>query len=217
MAFFAALGSTFPFSLTPPRTRQSNSWMEDSDGAAIKQAQAGSTDAFRALVERHSRAVFRLAYRMTGHEQDAEDTVQETFLRAWRQLQRFDGRARFSTWLYTIATNCALDLVRARKRRGETTGEAREDGGEAFATVATSAPSPERLAASGQIAHRVRAALNDLSDAERAAFLLRHFEGVPTSEISRALGCSDASARQSVFRAVQKMRLALEPAAGRRV
>lgn len=192
--------------------------MEDNDREAIREAQAGSTDAFRALVERHSRAVFRLAYRMTGHEQDAEDTVQETFLRAWRRLQRFDGRAKFSTWLYTIASNCALDMVRARKRRGEVTGEAHsEEDASAFAAVPAAAPSPERLAESGQIAERVRAALNGLSDAERAAFLLRHFEGAPTAEISRALGCSDASSRQSVFRAVQKMRLALEPVAGRRV
>lgn len=93
--------------------------MEDNDAAAIEQARAGSSEAFRVLVERHSRAVFRLAYRMTGNEQDAEDTVRETFLRAYRQIGRFDSRSRFSAWLFTIAANCSLDLPRKRWRRTE--------------------------------------------------------------------------------------------------
>ena len=83
--------------------------MENSDAAAVARVRAGDPDAFRVLVERHSRSVFRLAFRMTGNEQDAEDLVQETFLRAYRQLGRFDGAAGFSTWLYRIAANCSLD------------------------------------------------------------------------------------------------------------
>src|SRR5947207_4412508 len=94
--------------------------MDASEAAAVlARARQGDQRAFGALVERHSRSVFRLAFRMTGNEQDAEDLVQETFLKAYKQLHRFDGRSAFGTWLYRIAANCSLDLIRARKNRAE--------------------------------------------------------------------------------------------------
>src|SRR4249920_1050768 len=93
--------------------------MELTDAAFVSKARAGDSDAFRVLVERHGRSLFRLAFRMTGNEQDAEDVVQESFLRAYRQLAKFDDRASFGTWLYRIAVNASLDLVRSRKRRNE--------------------------------------------------------------------------------------------------
>src|ERR1041385_755977 len=100
------------------RPRSSNNMMEDSDLRAVVQAQAGDHDAFRLLVERHSAPLFRLAYRMTGNEQDAEDIVQETFLRAYRQLPKFESRSSFRTWLHRIAANSALDTLRKRRRQG---------------------------------------------------------------------------------------------------
>src|ERR1041384_4856740 len=93
--------------------------MEETDAAALARAKAGDKDGFRLLVERHSRSVFRLAYRLTGNEQDAEDVVQETFLRAYKQLQNFESRASFGTWLYRIGANYALDMIRSRKRHQE--------------------------------------------------------------------------------------------------
>src|SRR5271166_484149 len=93
--------------------------MEPTDVEAVGRARSGDSNAFRVLVERHSRSLFRLAFRMTGNQQDAEDVVQDSFLRAYKQLARFDERASFGTWLYRIATNCSLDLVRARKRRAQ--------------------------------------------------------------------------------------------------
>src|SRR5438876_9420552 len=101
--------------------------MEKSDATAVADVRAGDPDAFRVLVERHSRSIFRLAFRMTGNEQDAEDLVQETFLRAYKQLHRFDGRAAFGTWLYRIAANCSLDLIRVRKTRNERQTSANSD------------------------------------------------------------------------------------------
>src|SRR5438876_8906142 len=84
--------------------------MEETDPALITRAREGDPDAFRVLVERHSVKLFQLAFRMTGNEQDAEDVVQETFLRAYKQLERFEARAGFGTWLHRIAANCSLDL-----------------------------------------------------------------------------------------------------------
>jgi RNA polymerase sigma-70 factor, ECF subfamily len=198
--------------------------MEWADQAEIKKAQRGDSEAFRVLVERHSRALFRLGFRMTGNESDAEDVVQETLLKAYRQLGSFDGRASFGTWLYRIAANCALDLIRARQRRAEKHYEGKPAGGAAEAPggewrkdplvlLASLDPSPDRLAMSGQVRERLVEAMNELSVAERTAFVLRHFEGMCIADVGRALGCQTGAAKHSVFRAVQKLRRALEPLA----
>ena len=86
--------------------------MEAEASGAAERARLGDNEAFRLLVEQHGRAVFRLAHRMTGNEEDAEDVVQETFLKAYRQIDRYEARCSFSTWLYRIASNCSLDLIR---------------------------------------------------------------------------------------------------------
>ena len=188
--------------------------MELTDSVAVAQARDGDSGAFRVLVERHSRNLFRLAYRMTGHQQDAEDVVQETFLRAYRQLAKFDDRASFGTWLYRIAANCSLDLIRARKRRSENreNHDSHEEGApDPMQLLADGAPTPERLALSSEVERRVAGALDDLSEMERAAFVLRHYEGMCIDDISRTLGVQPNAAKHSVFRAVQKLRRALEP------
>jgi RNA polymerase sigma-70 factor (ECF subfamily) len=185
--------------------------MPEHDAAAVAQARGGDRDAFRLLVERHSRSVFKVAYRVTGNTQDAEDVVQETFLKAYKQLDRFESRASFGTWIHRIAMNCAVDLLRARPKREQLEQmEALDDLGDAAAT-SPPLPSPERLMASAQVGARVNDAMNRLSPLERAAFVLRHFEGRSIDEISRALGIRENAAKHSIFRAVRKMRLALEP------
>jgi RNA polymerase sigma-70 factor (ECF subfamily) len=186
--------------------------MEQSDAAAIAQIRAGNADAFRVLVERHSRSVFRLAFRMTGNQHDAEDLVQETFLRAFRQIRKYDGRASFGTWLYRIAANCSLDLIRSRKRRQEQQTSVDEDGQERTAAVRSETPAPDRLAFSGELQKLLAPALQRLSPTERTAFVLRHYEGMCIEDIGEALGVNAGAAKHSVFRAVQKLRRELEPA-----
>jgi RNA polymerase sigma-70 factor (ECF subfamily) len=190
--------------------------MEWTDQAAADEACKGNQYAFRILVDRHSRSVFRLAFRMTGNEQDAEDLVQETFLRAWKQLHKFDGRAAFGSWLYRIAANCSLDLLRSRGSRKEQQPAAGGDDQELnwMENLASGDPSPERLTQSGQIAALLPPALAQLSATERTAFVLRHLEGCNIEEIARVLGTGTGAAKHSVFRAVQKLRQALEPVWG---
>src|SRR5690242_9036476 len=120
--------------------------MEWSDETAVAKARAGDADAFRVLVERHSRPLFRLAFRMTGNEQDAEDVVQETLLRVYRRIERFDERSSFRTWLYRITVNCSLDLVRARKRRSEQSALKRDEMDDPLESLAATAPTPDRMA-----------------------------------------------------------------------
>jgi RNA polymerase sigma-70 factor, ECF subfamily len=185
--------------------------MEDSDGAVVIRAQSGDGDAFRMLVERHSRSVFRLAYRMTGNEQDAEDVVQETFLRAYKQLSHYESRSSFATWLYRIASNYSLDLIRMRKRHEQRRETGTEEGRDVLDTVPATQPGQDRLVFSNQVSERVSAAMNELSDLERSAFVLRHFEGLSIEEIGGMLGTSLNATKHSIFRAVQKLRKRLEP------
>jgi RNA polymerase sigma-70 factor (ECF subfamily) len=169
---------------------------------------------FHALVDRHARPLFRLAYRMTGSETDAEDLVQETFLKAWKQRSKFDGRASFGTWLHRICANCSLDHLRARKRRQELTVESRSDESEELIDrVAAESPSPERLTLSDEISGILNSALAELTSVERTAFVMRHYEGIGIEEIAETLGVQPGAAKHSVFRAVQKLRRALESVA----
>ena len=186
--------------------------MPQTDAATVALARDGDSEAFRALVERHGRAVFRLAHRMTGNPSDAEDVVQETFLKAYRQLGRFESRANFGTWLHRIAVNCSIDLMRSRAHResGHDT-KGLEQLGAVSEVHDTRQKTPERLMLSTEVQERVNAAMGGLSQMERAAFVLRHFEGQSIEEISHALGLKTNAAKHSIFRAVRKMRLALEP------
>jgi|SRR6266508_1206038 len=185
--------------------------MDCTDEAAVALSRDGDADAFRVLVERHAHSVFRLAYRMTGNEQDAEDVAQESFLRAYRQLRSFDGRASFRTWLYRIVANCSLDLLRKRGRYLQPLPLDGESAGDAVMSAPSPDPGPDRIAMSSQVRDHLAGAMDTLSATERSAFVLRHFEGMCIEDVSRILGCQPSAARHSVFRAVQKLRRALEP------
>lgn len=185
--------------------------MHEADRDAIQAVTAGDPQAFRGLVDRHSRHVHRVAYRLTGNASDADDVVQETFLKAFRQLGRFEARADFRTWIHRIAVNCAVDFIRARRHR-ETAQDPADLERHAVAEAVTSpGPAPDRQYLSSEIGARVTAGLGALTALERAAFMLRHVEGCSIAEIGSALGLKTEAAKHSVFRAVRKMRVVLEP------
>jgi len=180
------------------------------DAAAVAKARGGDQDAFRLLVERHSRSIYRLAYRMTGRPEDAEDVVQETLVRAYRQLGRFEARSNFATWLYRIGFNCAIDYMRARPRRESSETDDKLE----IMSGRSTGPSVDDLVYAGEISDRVQRALDALSPQERAAFLMRHYQGCSISEICRVLDLRTNAAKHSIFRAVRKMRTALRPLVG---
>ncbi len=181
--------------------------MHRDDVDAVRRARSGDEEAYRLLVQRHSRALYRLAFRMTGQRADAEDVHQDTFVRAFRQLDRFEARSNFATWLYRIGYNCAIDHLRGRPRHESV------EGPEALAERAegAGAPTVDDLVYATEIGDRVQAALNGLTAQERAAFLLRHYDGCSIGEICGALELNASAAKHAVFRAVRKMRQALEP------
>ncbi len=197
------------------RMRPSVETIGENDAIAVAQTLAGDRDAFRVLVEKHSRNVHRLAYRMTGNQQDAEEVVQEAFLRAYQKLEQFESRANFGTWVYRIAANYAIGMrqKKSEEAQREQPSRATEEGVEMdlMSTVPDTAPSPERLAQSGQLAKQMRRALSELTPAERTAFVMRHWGGSGIEEIAGALKSSTSAAKNTVFRSVQKLRKALEP------
>jgi RNA polymerase sigma-70 factor (ECF subfamily) len=146
---------------------------------------------FDQIVRETMPALYRLAARVTGSFQEAEDVVQDGYLRAWAALGRgqFEGRAEIETWLYRIVTNCAIDALRARQRRGR------------FAATL-----PEQVAAAGQSAE-VGAALRELASwlealppDQRAAVVLKDMEGLTSAEIATILGCSEGAVEQKLGR-----------------
>lgn len=179
------------------------------DTSVVSRARSGDAEAFRQLVEHHSQPLFRVAYRMTGNQHDADDVVQEAFLRAYRQIDTFEERANFGTWLHRITINCALDLLRARGRLD------RHYGGDPETAEMTGAARTEaqqdRLLMSAELREHVALAMERLSGNERTAFVLRHFEGMPVEEIGKTLGIQVNAAKHTIFRAVRKLRESLEP------
>jgi RNA polymerase sigma-70 factor (ECF subfamily) len=173
------------------------------DAELVARVLAGDPECYAVLVQRHSRALFALAFRITGNGHDADDVVQEAFLRAFRSLSRFEQRADFGTWIYRIALNCALHAK--GRRRLEPAGGQVADPPPAEAPTQRAAPQ-EQSVYSAQVQKRVAAAMQALSRAERAAFVMRHLEGRSIQDIAVVFGCKPNAVKNTVFRAVQKLR-----------
>jgi len=199
-----------------PQSVESANAIADSDALAVERTLAGDRDAFRVLVERHSQNVFRLAYRMTGNRHDAEEVVQEVFLRAYQKLRQFASRANFGTWVYRITANYAIDRMRQRRKEEARREAPRAEGQEKTESdpvnlVHDGKPTPERLTQSIELRKQMQQALAALSHAERTAFVMRHWEGCGIEEIAAVLKSNSGSAKNTVFRAVQKLRRSLQP------
>jgi len=164
-------------------------------------------DDFRAIFEEYGMRLFRLAYRITGHRQDAEDVVQETFIRAHRNRARFDERAQLGSWLHCIATNVAIDVLRKRRRQHERAQESLDS----HHDLSIADPDPEHRAHGREIERLIRQALGRLSEKEKAAFVLRHLEGMSIEEIGRVTGTGTNTTKNLIFRAVRKIRRELAP------
>jgi len=178
------------------------------DGEAIERTLAGDDEAFRVLVERYARAVHRIAARITGHAEDAEDVVQESMIRAYQRLSTFERRSSFATWLHQIAVRCALDLIDSRRRRRE-----QQDSEEVpmIDRIEDQEALPDRRTLGAEARERVAAALGLLTSNEHTAFVMRHCEGMSIREIGSALGTNDNATKNTIFRAVKKLRAELEP------
>lgn len=161
------------------------------DRELVERARAGHRDAFGELVRRHSGLAIGVATRMLRDSDAAEDAAQEAFVRAWRSLDGFRGDARFTTWLYRIVTTTCLQVIRRRRP---------VDGGP-IDDLHAAGPGPEELAVAGDLRARVDDAVQQLSPGDRAAFVLRTFEGLSYEEVGDTLDISVAAVRSRLRRA----------------
>jgi RNA polymerase sigma-70 factor, ECF subfamily len=188
----------------------------ESDAIAVERVLGGDRDAYRLLVERYSRYVYKMAYRLSGNAHDAEEIVQESFFRAYQKLDKFESRSNFGTWVYRIAANYSIDRMRQRTKeeaRREAPERNEEEGllQDPLAVVPDANPSPERLMQSVQLRKQMQQALAELTHAERTAFVMRHWDGCGIEEIASVLNTNTSATKNTVFRAVQKLRRALQP------
>ena len=164
--------------------------MTPSDWELVQRARRGDRDAFRELVERHQRRVAALALGIVRNREDALDIVQETFTKAYQNLDRFKGDAGFYTWVYRIAYNLCVDHQRREAKQAQSPLDADESMAETrgFAD-APRADEPFARARDAEIARRVRQAIAELTPDHRAVILLREVEGLSYAEISQVLDC----------------------------
>jgi RNA polymerase sigma-70 factor (ECF subfamily) len=191
-----------------------------SDADLVRRAKSGDLDALDELVSRHERAVYSLARRIVGHDEDAQDVTQQTFLDAIEHLDTFREEARFKTWLLRIATYAALKII--RKRRGlemvslEAATEPQGDDGAIPHPefIADWRHSPEELASRHETRRLIDDALVELDEKHRLVFLLRDVEGFSVRETAEALGISEVNVKVRLLRARLQLRERLTQAFG---
>ncbi|WP_028104089.1 sigma-70 family RNA polymerase sigma factor [Pseudoduganella violaceinigra] len=176
----------------------------DPDRELVERARAGERAAFDQLVGRYQRRLLRLVLRLLRDQAEAEDVVQETFLRAYRALPRFRGEAAFFTWLYRIALNGARNAILRRRQRG------------APALLPSQAPAPEigtpeSMLLSKQVMLAIDAALEALPLELRTAIVLREIEGLSYEEIGEIMECPLGTVRSRLFRAREAIARRLRP------
>lgn len=198
--------------MTVPADTQTSAAPGPTDADLLERARRGDLDAFEALVARHERRIYTLARRITGHDQDAEDVTQQTFLGAVEHLEDFRGDASFATWIHRIATHAALKILRKRRGLPTVSLEANTEVQEGYDTVphpeyiADWRQSPLELAQLGETGRMIDEALARLDEKHRLVFLLRDVEGLSVRETASALGLSEVNVKVRLLRARLQLR-----------
>jgi len=187
----------------------------DSDNALVKRARDGDFAAFERLFERHRQLVYRFAYQMASRRDDAEDIVQEAFVRAYQNLGKYRDEAKFTTWLLRIVTNLCTDMARMSQRRQAL--EQQEAGGSLLWMTQGDTEDPVDNLNAGMRVAALRKALNALPVHHRTAIILRDLEEKEYSEIAEILGCTMGGAKLRVLRARRALRDRIAPLLGEEV
>ena len=176
--------------------------------ALVQAAKGGDLEAFSQLVKRYDRNIFRIAQHITHNEEDAQDVVQEAFLKAYTNLEQFQGNSKFYTWLVRIAVNEAL--MKLRRRRADKTVSIDEDveteDGSMPREVADWSPNPEQLFGQSELGDILKKTIQGLSPGFRTVFVLRDVEGLSTEETAEMLGLSVPAVKSRLLRARLQLR-----------
>ena len=182
------------------------------DTELVARAKQGAMDAFETLANRYEQRVYSLALRMLRQEEDAEDVTQQTFLSAMENLDRFRGKASFSTWLLRIASHAALKVIRKRKGLDTTSLEEATEEADSYGSIphpeyiADWRQSPEELVRKNEVQRLLEDALAKLDEKHRLVFLLRDVEGLSVKEAAEALGLSEGNTKVRLLRARLQLR-----------
>ena len=171
--------------------------------AWVAQAQQGSEEAFTNLVEAYQTHVYNLCYRMLGEPELAEDAAQETFLRAYQNLHRYDNKRHFATWLLSIAAHYCIDRLRRRKFSMISMDEDKDDGGFELPDVDT--PNPESEVVHGEQRARMQGMLKRLDSVDRAAIILRYWHDASEAEIAETLNLTVSAVKSRLHRARREL------------
>lgn len=180
--------------------------MDPHETDLIRQAQAGDTDAFDALVRMHDARILQVIVGILGNQQDAYDAYQETFIRAFTRLRSFRFESAFRTWLTRIAINQALNLRKKLRWKHRLSLDHLTK-----TRTPSYEPHPEQTFMDADVSAQVQRSLDRLSDRERTVFVLKHMHGYKLREIAEMLTCAEGTVKNYLFRATQKMRVALQP------
>ena len=182
--------------------------MTPTDSELVEQTRAGDRAAFDELVERHARKIFRTTRHITKTDEDAEDVLQDAFLKAYTRLEQFQGDARFDTWLTRIAVN--ESLMRLRKRRNSKTFSLDEqletDDSRITREVPSNGPTPEQTYTQEQTRRIMEDAIDSLAEGYRTVFVLRDVEGFSTEETGEMLDLSISAVKSRLLRARLQLR-----------
>jgi len=183
-----------------------------SDRELVEKAQGGDADAFGVLVRRHQKRIYRLAVHLTKSASEAEDVTQETFVRAYQAIGRFDGRSEPFTWLYRIAVNLSLNHIRSKKTKRGTTSF--DDDPRIEGLLAESRPGrgadPARAAHDKRLTKALAEGVDSLSETLRTTLVLVCIDGVSHDEAGEVLGCPSGTIAWRVHEARRKLKLFLE-------
>jgi len=168
------------------------------------EAQQGSDEAFTKLVETYQTPVFNLCYRMLGEPELAEDAAQETFLRAYQHLHRYDQKRPFATWLLSIAAHYCIDKLRRRKF-SMFSMDAEDEEGNTFEIADPDSPNPEAESIKGQTRTRIQSMLKDLDDTDRAAIIMRYWYDYSEIEIAESLRLTVSAVKSRLHRARKEL------------
>src|SRR5277367_1405458 len=191
----------------PPRTPLPSTVVKDDEGSLVAAAKGGDITAFETLVSRYERKIFRLAQNITQNREDAEDVMQEAFLKAYEHLSGFQGNSRFYTWLVRIAVNQALMKLRKRRPNVVSIDEEVNTGEDLIPReIEDWGPSPEDRYKQTELSDILSEVIGDLDPSFRIVFQLRDIEELSTEETAEALGLSVPAVKSRLLRARLKLR-----------
>jgi RNA polymerase sigma-70 factor (ECF subfamily) len=188
------------------------------DDELVARARTRDVAAFETLIDRHEEKIYRLAMRFVRNETDAREILQETFLSAWRNLDSFQGKSQFASWLYRVAVNAALMLLRSQKRHPQVPvedvdpgalDEAAQVSGQGLGIGDDWSKRPDEQFQSEELRQQIQTAVDGLPESQRSVFLLRDVDGLSTEETGELLGLTVPTVKTRLHRARLALRAAI--------